>query len=277
MNFHSDEWIMERVKQHYDELLKIYPYPENILGIFYQGAANYGLDTEKSDVDTKAIILPRFDDIAFLRSPKSTTHVMENNEHIDIKDIRVMFDCFKKQNVNYVETIFTRYRIINPMYNDLWEKIMDNGEKIAHFCDYKAIKCMKGMAFEKFHALEKPYPAQVDAIEKYCYAPKQLHHIIRLDYFMRDYIDGKIYEYCLNCGWDERKTTWLKAIKLGAISKEKAQELANSAIEHLTSMADDYCANNKPVLSEEALKILNNIQSDCIKRALKLELEKEDK
>lgn len=46
-NFHSDEWIMNGVKEHYEEALTMFP-ENRIVGVFYQGSANYGLDYEKS-------------------------------------------------------------------------------------------------------------------------------------------------------------------------------------------------------------------------------------
>ena len=43
---------------------------------------------------------------------------MENNEHIDVKDIRLMFDNFKKQNINFLEILFTKFGIVNEKYLD---------------------------------------------------------------------------------------------------------------------------------------------------------------
>ena len=48
MNYHTDKWIMERLEEHYKEALEHFP-EERIVGIFYQGSGNYGLDTENSD------------------------------------------------------------------------------------------------------------------------------------------------------------------------------------------------------------------------------------
>ena len=90
------------------------------VGLFLQGSQNYNLDYEGSDIDTKAIMLPSFSDFVLNAKPLSTTHIMENNEHVDFKDIRLMFDCIKKQNVNFVEILFTPYSIINPEYADLY-------------------------------------------------------------------------------------------------------------------------------------------------------------
>ena len=88
--------IMNRMNEH----LAHYQanYKNDWVGIFLQGSQNYGLDYENSDIDTKIIVLPSFEDIILNKQPISTTSVLPNDEHLDVKDIRLMFDCFKKQN-----------------------------------------------------------------------------------------------------------------------------------------------------------------------------------
>ena len=94
-NFHSDEWVMEQIHRHYEEAKKQYP-EKRILGIFCQGSTNYGLDTPESDIDTKCIVVPSFEEIALNKKPVSITHVLDNNEHLDVKDIRLYIECFYK-------------------------------------------------------------------------------------------------------------------------------------------------------------------------------------
>lgn len=72
--------IMDRVNEHLEYLLdKGY----DVAFIALQGSQNYGLDVYDtdyvSDVDTKAIILPTFEDIVYNKEPKSTTLILENN------------------------------------------------------------------------------------------------------------------------------------------------------------------------------------------------------
>ena len=93
---------IKRVKEHYNEALEYFP-EDKIVGIFLQGSQNYQLDTEFSDVDTKLIIVPTFTEIAMNKQPLSTTHVRENDEHIDFKDIRLYINTFRKQNINFLE------------------------------------------------------------------------------------------------------------------------------------------------------------------------------
>lgn len=183
--------IMARMREH------LVPVLEHCrggwVGLFLQGSQNYNLDYEGSDIDTKAIMLPSFSDFVLNAKPLSTTHIMENNEHVDFKDIRLMFDCIKKQNVNFVEILFTPYSIINPEYADLFQPVLDAREEIARYNNYAGMNCIMGMALEKQKAMEHPYPATMDKIEAFGYDPKQLHHALRLREFMTRYEAGEPY------------------------------------------------------------------------------------
>lgn len=98
--------INAKVQQHYKEACLM---GNEVFGVFLQGSQNYNLDVYseqyQSDVDTKVIVLPSFDDFCRGKSPISTTCERANKEHIDLKDIRIMFETFKKQNVNFVEIL----------------------------------------------------------------------------------------------------------------------------------------------------------------------------
>ena len=97
--------MKEREQQLNLRLLQDYEYVKslgyNVLGVFVQGSDNYSLSWDGSDIDTKAILIPSFDDFVLNRKPVSTTLILPSNEHIDIKDIRLMHDCFRKQNINF--------------------------------------------------------------------------------------------------------------------------------------------------------------------------------
>ena len=109
--------IMKRLQENYNTVVN---QGYEIVGVFLQGSQNYELEYEGSDIDCKAVVLPKFNDFVLNNKMISTTHVLENNEHIDLKDIRLMFDCFKKQNINFVEILFTKYKIINYRFKKQW-------------------------------------------------------------------------------------------------------------------------------------------------------------
>lgn len=267
MNYHSDEWIMDRVREHYNEALEHFP-EDRIVGIFYQGSGNYGLDYEGSDVDTKLIVTPTFEDIAMNKKAVSTTHIRENEEHIDFKDIRLYIQTFRKQNLNFLEILFTKYAIINPVYKSEWDRLVQAREAIAHYSPMQAIKSMKGIAMEKYHAMEHHYPARMAWIDKFGYDPKQLHHLLRVEDYIERYIDGEEYASCLYPRWPE----YLKDVKIGCHSLETARFLANNAIENINNICSKYLEGCSVEVDRDVDALLDDVQYNIMKIAIKKEI-----
>lgn len=243
--------IMRRLSEHLDAVKEKHP---EWVGIFLQGSQNYGLDYEGSDIDSKLIVLPSFEDFVLNSKPHSYTHIMENDEHVDVKDIRLMFDCFRKQNINFVEILFTPYRILNPKYAALFEPVLEARERIGRYNDFAALNCMVGTALEKRKALCHPYPTTIDKIEKFGYDPKQLHHILRLEEFMTRWLRGVPYESCLY----SEKTDWLRDIKVNGVdSKETAVMIADDAVNRMKAVKDNYMDSHQATVDKEVDKILN--------------------
>lgn len=263
------EKIIKRVKEHYEYLEK---QGYEIVFLALQGSQNYGLDVYdkdyKSDVDTKAVILPSFEDFVYNREPISTTIVLENNEHIDVKDIRVMLENYKKQNINYIETIFTEFKIINPKYEELIQPLFDNAELIAHLNYNQALKCMSGMSMEKLKALKHPYPAIKDKIEKYGYDPKQLHHILRMNDFIKDYASGMPFKECLK----SKRSLYLIEIKKGVLSELEATELAEKTDEDTRKYMKEKLSENDEI-NKNAIEILNNLKYTLLRAKFRQDLE----
>lgn len=147
MNYHSDEWIKERLEEHWNELLKQVD-ERYVLGLFLFGSQNYGTDGPESDIDTRAIVFPTFEDICFNRAPVSRIHVRENGEHIEIKDVRLFFNEIRKQNPNTLEIMFTKYYKLNKEYFRAWGLFCIYREKVARYDKVRAIMTMLGMAKE---------------------------------------------------------------------------------------------------------------------------------
>ena len=265
MNYHHDEWIIKQVKRHYQEALKLYD-ERRIVGVFLQGSQNYGLDTEYSDVDTKLIVIPSWDDIIFNRKPISTTHILDNDEHLDAKDIRLMFQTFRKQNVNFLEILFTPYKKLSPYYTDLWNQLTtpENREMIAHYNPVQAVRTMCGMCSEKLHALEHLYPSKVDVIERYGYDPKQLHHIIRMTEYIKRYIAGEPYEACLR----SRQPVHLRDIKLKPLPLVEARALATTQYQLAKQMYEQYRDSQSECVNPDVDVLLNQTQADIVQRYL---------
>lgn len=265
-----DALVMKRVRDHYEEALQYFP-EYQIVGCFLQGSQNYGLDYEGSDVDTKLIIVPKFADICLNRKPISTTHVRENNEHTDWKDIRLYMETFRKQNLNFLEILFTPYYIINPMYRDEWMRLVEHREEIARMNPFRAVKSMKGIAHEKYAAMEKPYPSKLEIIEKYGYDGKQNSHLERVDDYLERYIAGESYEDCLR-PTPARVPHIMDYKMLDVIPLEVAREEAKVTLAHVDKMAEDFCSRTPEVEDESMRQLLESVSYGIMETAVKYEL-----
>ena len=272
-NFHSDEWIMEQLNRHYQEALTLFP-EDRIVGVFLQASQNYGLDYEGSDIDTKCIVLPTLEDLIFNRKPVSTTHVLPNEEHLDLKDVRLYFQTFRKQNLNFMEILFTKYKIVNPTYEPMWNRLIENNEQIARYNPVGAVKTMKGIALEKYHALEHRYPSKVELIDTWGYDGKQLSHLIRVDEYLARYIAGEPYADCLIT----KKPELLIAAKDMTNPKftlEEARTIAGLHLGAVTHTADNFVAAHKDEPVDWHVDVLlDDVQRDIVKLGIELEMQK---
>ena len=244
--------ISARVKEHYDYLVAA---GYDVVFTALQGSQNYGLDEYSddycSDVDTKSIILPCLDDFIKAKQPISAVEIMDNNEHAEVKDIRVMFEMFKKENISYIELLYSDYIVFNPKYEALIKPIFERRDEMI-----------------------------IEKIEKYGYDGKQLSHCRRLYYFMQDFAKGKPIAACYKPS-DDRKIILMNhkkqlagagtpmsvdmAIYFSKTLVEKIKELKNKLIED-----GDYGVNNAAAL------FLDEIKAKILKFKITKEIIEED-
>lgn len=267
--------IFKGVKYHLNELKRLRPEYEYLM-IVAQGSQNYNLDLQeedyKSDIDTIAIVLPPFENFVNNDKYVSETIILDNNEHIDVKDIRQIFDIFMKQNIKYIEILFSKYRIMNPMYRDEMLKLTQNADMVAKANPQKLITCTYGMAKEKEKALEHPYEGLKDKIEKYGYDGKQLHHIIRLFYFAQRYIENDFdFRYAMDFK-DIYRPVYNELIdaKKSKYSLEEARAISKRYIDEITLLRKEFCENSTAETNEVALEtFLNNLKTNIFRKYFK--------
>lgn len=243
----TKEKILERLKEQLDYVIQLGYNKERILGIFLYGSQNYGFANEDSDVDSKVIILPSFSDFC-LKSKNlvSVEEHMENGEHIDIKDIRLLRENFMKQNINFVELLFTEYKILNPVYEDLFNfYFVSQKENIARLNQAKTIKSI-GKQLQ--HTLDQ---GPTDN--------KKLYNSKRLFFFLKSYIQNKPYLECLQPTGEEYKYLWnLKYGLLDICSDNEAKKkIADDLYQRVDLFLDTYTNIESPLQSktQEALDI----------------------
>lgn len=162
----------------------------NVAGIFVQGSNNYNLDLYtkdyQSDIDTKAIIIPSLDDVIYNKKLVSTTYVMDDDSHIEVKDIRLFLELWNKANPTYLEILFTDYYIIE---NKALYDLLDMKNDIAQMNIPSFLKSVEGNIFNKNKSMLK-----VSALNDryiFSYNPKDFHHILRLYLLERHFLESK--------------------------------------------------------------------------------------
>lgn len=264
--------IMKRLEEHLEEGLA--SVQRDWFVICLQGAQNYNLDDEESDIDSKLLIIPSLEDIALGRTPYSRTHTMENEEHVDIKDIRAYFKLFEKANINFVEILFTDYWICNPKYQEYWQNLLDHREEIAYMNPSNALACMKGMALQKKHALCHEYPARMEYINKFQYDPKQLSHILRIQDFVYAYTQPIPYINAIVYEKGSPKAEEIKNVKRGrtVYTKEQAVYLAENIVDDIVRKVDMERECLSKETNPETKKFLTNILISILKDSLRYDL-----
>lgn len=239
-----------------------------IWGIFLQGSQNYGLDIYnedyQSDMDFKCFVLPSFDDLYFNKKTSFT----ETTPYglVDIKDIRLFIELLDKANLQYIELLFTKYRIIkgDESLFKYVDNIIEDRKKLLYITTY-------GMATEKYKALTHPYPTIVHKIEKFGYDPKQLHHLFRLLTIANGMRKGTPLRELWDIE-DEKTKKQLLSLKLGInedtqqiISLEDAKILAQEFLKLLKFIRDENGCSQKEIgCFKEIDVIVKNIIEDYI-------------
>ena len=277
MNYHDEPWIYNKLNEHLEYAETIYP-SKNVIGIFLRGSQNYGLDDENSDVDTMLLITPTIDDICLGRKPVSTTLVMPNDEHIDVKDIRLMRAQILKQSPQFMECLMTPYSLIHPHAALEWLNFKSHDEYYFNYDKKKMIKAMRGYAHEKHHALSHPYPSRMEYINKYGYDPKQLMHLARYKELVKNFTLGKPFPDILICD-DSEIEAYLRELKSGKFDLSAAQRIADEILKTTEEYTNLFVAH-EPDIDETKTKMIEEfLDKDIgafIRTSLKREFEEEN-
>lgn len=242
-------WL-QALQDHRQELEKNGFRGNGILGIFCYGSQNYGVATENSDWDTKAIIIPSFEKMV-LEKPVSKELQLYNKEHCEVKDIREMIEMFKKQNINFIEILFTQYFWINPYYQEIWNKyFIEHRQEIAHYDINKTIQSICGQA--------------LNTLKQNSNDAKKVANAYRLMRFIERKFTFKNYEDCIILPSEEREIIMqMKATGEMLIS---AEEIEKKLL---------YLKTHKFVIDSEQQEKVNNIMKKGILECFKIRLKKE--
>lgn len=248
-----EEKIMTRLKEHWNFLISLGYNEDRMLGIFACGSMNYNFYNPKiSDVDSKVIIIPSFADMCLEKRWFSHEYKYEN-EHIKVEDIRMTREMFIKQNINYIEILYSEYFILNPKYEELFKTyFVNNRELISH---YDRKKTMQSISGQLLHSLKQ------NPIDD-----KSLYNSCRLTFFLEHYLHGDEYIKCIKP--DGEAHTFLWEMKYGTSKKYDTLELKTELIgklEKSIKKLNEQYAEIQSQDSEAALTALNSGTIEILK------------
>ena len=251
---------------HIQAVDKFYPI-ERIVGIFSAGSHNYGLNTPDSDIDTKCIITPSLKEISLNHKPTSKTLHLPKEEQCDVKDIRAYMECFTKQNLNFMEILFSKYFSINPIYEEQWNRLVSAREAIVRMNPSRALQSMLGIAMNK----KRLYIAENHIEDKFLgYNPKEFYQFLRIYYFTKSYLKGLPYEQCMKP--EEGIRNHILDAKNGYFSLFSAQYTVDSLYDELHDEIVDYCAIHGFKEDTDCRELLDDVCYEIMKIAIREEL-----
>jgi len=269
----------ERFERAMDATKRAYAFLESkgykVLAVNLYGSQNYDLDTPESDFDFKALVFPNFMDMV-LGKPQVSKVLEFDGGQVDVKGAAKMFENYKKMNTNFMETLFTRWYVVNPDFAEDWEKVRALAPRLAYADPVRAMNAMVGMAMEKAHALTHPYEGKLQVLAEHGYDGKQLSHELRLNLMFDKYAARMPYEEVLMPSEEDRKR--LVDLKLWRPQLEvaEARRLAELYVDELQAKKKAVFDKGDLKVDTEVMDELDALLVGMLKRAFRDDVLRED-
>ena len=248
--------VIDRVREHYNMAKTLVP-EERIIGVFLYGSQNYGMDSATSDVDTKCLIVPSFEEIALNKKAVNYEYHFDNGEHMKMVDIREYLRLVKQQNPNDLEVLFSKFAVRNTRYDGIWHYLWSHREEVAHYRPHRAMDTMRHMANREMHNMEKRG-----------FNTKSLALIFRLEKMAGDYLLCNKYEYVLHSD----QADFLKRVKYGEFvapdDSKTGMRLMRNSIESINRLADRFLEKTEDKSNEKVEKLLEKVARDFVAKSV---------
>lgn len=223
---------------------------ERCIAMCLHGSQNYECDLPDSDLDVKLIIAPTWREVVHCEQPLSKT-INGPYGDINITDVRLYIGVnLKKQNFNFLETLFTPYMRVNPAYEDLWGELLQNRERIAHIDPAAAIRTMMGQ-------VENQYGRWGRFDDK-----KTLYHMARIHDAIKRYQEGLHFADTLV----PKDAEWIMAVRLGKIDKEAMEYMFKLFYDHAHYLVEE--TEYKGPHCPQVERVMDDLQRRFVYRAL---------
>lgn len=248
--------IDERIKKHLAVVQE--KYGDRVVFISAVGSMNYGLFTETSDVDTKAVILPTYAEIV-LKKPESVT-LQIDDEQCSVKDLRVYINELKKQGINALETLVTNYYLVNGKFLNQIEQLRSWADEICHYDENRFLSSTIGAACSYTKRWNIAYKNYLESDDESKLDYKSAYNIVRLHNTIHAYIQGMKFKESINCGTSLDRDFLLR-IKYGYLGPEGTRSLVSNVMKDLPE--SNICEKNNELECRLNNFVLNMIAENC--------------
>lgn len=266
--------VRKRLKEHLDEALQN-PKIHDWFMIAVNGSYNYNMDTPQSDIDSKLLVIPSLEQLVSGKSLNYLHCMSDNDEHVEVKDIRHYFATMLKQNINFVETLYAQVWIVNPVYMRLFHYLFEMRDVISGCNPIATIHCIQGTAHQKYKQMLQSSPARAAEIENYGFDRKSLHHLVRCVFFGEYYMEGASYQECLQNNDVPNIRRMIMNLKTTTVlNKEWAINIAEDMLDGFDEKVDSYLDTIKPfqkdfsALAADVKDFLDTLAFEIIKQSI---------
>lgn len=262
-NFHDDNWIMTKMQQHYTAAEKLLPNNSTIIALVLRGSQNYNLDTENSDLDTWCIYIPENP----LSLPEcghdKQEHALAHGEQIAMVDIKRFCYALTKRSLFYIESLYSKWSIINPLFQELWVQLTNLKDAIINTNKPALAQSLKYyITTNMSHVSERLYPSRLASIYEVGYDKKALYTMERQYNCLKLLASPYSFAYCMH---DTFNFLVIDA-KNGAYDTVTANRLMRFIASDMDRLCNKIITANPVDVNEESQILLqiSNIESEMI-------------
>lgn len=242
----------------------------HIEGVYLQGSQNYNVHTDKSDVDSKMVVLPTLRSL--IRDTKLTVDMdvpCEDGsvEKCSVKPYKDFEALFFKGNFNNLEILFTDYRIGGCEFTDI---LRNRREELVKTIWPGLVSACLGMQNQKNAGLYKFTEGTKQFFDQHGYDNKNLIHIIRICDTVAKYTRTDDFADSLKINLGTKQV--INMIRNGEVAKDQIDYLVKismKVVEDLRNELSESKAMDKmhkelPVLKDEIGEITANLLEEFL-------------
>ena len=177
-----------------------------------------------------------------------------------------MMSILKKQNVNFLEQLFSYQYLINEAYSQEIEELRRHREAIAHYNPRKCVQTMAGIARSKEGRILRPLSEEKNkTFEEFGYHPKELAQLYRIYCFLFSYTEGLSFENSLD-NVNRKEYLRLKTEKLSIEEVKDTIELYSLSVKEVEQ---NFLATHENTHVPAVDSIMEEITESIFKKYLK--------